>query len=109
MKRYEKMGIDPNTVDGMKRLIDIDCVEISDEYGNEYGNNGHCKYPDAISCERCKAERLLKEVSIKKVLRGTTYTDFMKAYDDYAKENEWHTIYGLKFARWLNEEIEVEE
>lgn len=70
MNRMQKLGIDTNTVEGIEKLIAIECIDIGDEYGNDH----HCKYcnDSAISCERCKAERLLEKVPTKKVKRWET-------------------------------------
>ena len=99
MKRYEKLGIDLNTVEGLEAIIKMDCKDIKD--------GRHLKCPHRIRnalCERCIAERLLEEIPSKKVPRGCTYTDFKKAWCDFVND----VGSGGGFVDWLSAEIEVE-
>lgn len=110
MNRMQKLGIDANTVEGLTKIMDINCINIDDGYGTK----GKCKYPknEIDICMKCKAERLLEEVPTKKVQRGTTYTDFIKAYIDwqnYANDSMAYKGTYIKYCDWLAEEIEVED
>lgn len=110
MKIYEKLGIDPLTSEGMLKIMNINCTEIPDELGKALKDGKKCPKDLIHSCAECKAERLFAEVQMKKVKRGTTYTDFYKAYDDYYNtENRNSTPHAFSFCKWLSEESEVEE
>ena len=104
MKRHEVLGIDTNTVEGMKKLFTLNCEDIKDSFSPHV-----CKYAGAntIDCAKCKAERLFEEVTVKLVQRGTTYDDFNKAYNDwidyYGKDNYTNE----RFCDWLCQEIHV--
>lgn len=109
MKRYEMLGIDLNTVEGLGKCIGIKCQEIDDGINENWEK---CKYPnDSNVCNRCKAERLFAEVPTMKVQRGTTYTDFSKAYSDWLIEHGENSLLHkdlVMYQNWLAEEIEVE-
>ena len=119
MRMIDKMGIDPNTEEGLCSLLDIKCKDIKDGY-ETYDT---CKYPDGnFSCLKCKAERLLAEVPTKKRWETIKSDDDLSAiYNSFLEfchgkpcpdcRYRYTTSYGHKvmcFLRYLLEEIEVE-
>ena len=111
MKMYEKLNINPTTEEGLAKLFNIHCMDIPDNEGDISTRNENCPHPD-LSCNECKAKRLLAEVPTKKVQRGTTYTDFEKAHFEYLMYQNHCVEYDMdypSFSKWLAEEIEVED
>lgn len=100
MKRYEKLGIDLNTVEGIERIIDMCCNDIDDKFGGI-----ECKYSNSNKpCSHCMAERLFEDVPTKKVQRIATYSDASKAWNDYENCN-----FAMPYSNWLAQEIEIED
>lgn len=116
MNQMEQMGINPNTVIGLMRIIEIDCGDIPDGIGQ---NEDKCK---ETPCGLCIAERLLAEVPMKKVKRWELYDgDFAKAEQDFVNycRPKIRTCKACRFKckadgpscfiQWLMEEVEVPE
>ena len=113
MKLYERMGIDPNTVDGITEILGLRCDVIEKSTSktcNKYRGN----------CPRCKAERLFAEVPTKKVPRMETIhtveelENAGKIFEETicldckgCRYNEPVTNTYECFIKYLSEEIEV--
>lgn len=116
MNMMQKMGIDPNTVEGLAKLLSTPCRDIQDDIGKRCEGTYNCPIqhePNRQPCTKCMAERLLAEVPTKK--RYELYDwDFLKAEVDLYKMCCNKGCTELKsctvcFAEWLMEDVEVEE
>lgn len=118
MKRYEKMGIDLRTKEGLIKVFEVCPRKIEKDYACE--GSEQCHFCETESCGMCVVEYLMSDVPVKKVKRWETYNgDFVQAQTEFnvlcKKElvengciNCSLSRSGHCFGSWLMEEIEIE-
>ena len=115
MKMYEKLGLNLNGPEMLKKIYKMKCTDIPDKEGLNWGPESGCYYEGQCKdCTECKIDRLFKDVPLKKVKRWETITsdnDVRNLWDAFRYKTDLVTLDVVEngFVRFLCEVIEVEE